>query len=62
MINLLYFLAVLCPPLAVLLCRRYLAALLCCLCLIAFWVPGVVFAWLIVRDYKQERFLKKLRA
>ena len=43
-----YLFAIVLPPLAVLLCRRPLLALLNVLLTICFWVPGMIHAMLVV--------------
>jgi uncharacterized membrane protein YqaE (UPF0057 family) len=43
-----YLLAILCPPVAVLLCGRPITALLNVLLCIAGWLPGVIHACLVV--------------
>jgi uncharacterized membrane protein YqaE (UPF0057 family) len=51
----LYVLAFLFPPIAVLMCGRplaFLVNLILCLC---FWVPGVIHAFYIVNQHLQEK-------
>lgn len=48
----LYFLAIIFPPLAVLLCGRPGTALLNCLLTLFFWVPGAIHAILVVNEHK----------
>lgn len=50
-----YLLAILLPPLAVLLCGRPFQAVLNLLLTLVFWVPGVLHAILIVHDYHEEQ-------
>ena len=50
-----YLLAFLLPPLAVLLCGRPIQALLSIPLTIAFWVPGVIHALLVVHDYHEQQ-------
>ena len=47
---LLYVLAVLLPPLAVLLCKRPGAALLNLVLCLLFWIPGIIHAIYIVHE------------
>ena len=56
----LYFFALFLPPVAVLLCGRPFAALLnllLCCCLV---VPGIIHAFAVVNEYKQDRRMQKL--
>ena len=48
----LYFLAILVPPLAVLLCGRPGTALLNFVLTLFLWVPGVIHAILVVNEHK----------
>ena len=50
----LYLIAILCPPLAVLCCGRFLAALLN-LFLSILYVPGLIHALMVVSEYKADR-------
>lgn len=56
----LYLLAIVFPPLAVLLAGRPGSALLNVLLCILFWIPGVIHAMLIVSDTKAEKRNNKL--
>lgn len=49
-----YFLSFLLPPLAVLLCGKPLLALLNILLTLMGWIPGVIFALLVVHDHKND--------
>jgi len=49
-----YLLAILLPPIAVLLCGRPLQALLNLVLTLIFWVPGAVHAVLIVNQYEEN--------
>jgi uncharacterized membrane protein YqaE (UPF0057 family) len=49
-----YLIALLCPPLAVLLCGKPGKALLNCLLCLCFLVPGVIHAILLVADHKAD--------
>lgn len=51
----LYFLAIVLPPLAVLLCGRPLSALLNLVLTLFLWVPGAVHACLIVHDHNADK-------
>jgi uncharacterized membrane protein YqaE (UPF0057 family) len=54
-----YALAILCPPLALLLMGRGLHALLNIPLTLLFWLPGVVHAWMVIarreREYRDDR-------
>lgn len=50
-----YLLAILLPPVAVLLCGKPLQALLNVLLTLLLWVPGVLHAFAVVADYKAEK-------
>ena len=60
-----YVLAVLCPPLAVLLCQGLFAATVNAVLSLCFWVPGVIHALCVVRQYRlgrrENRFLDKMQ-
>jgi uncharacterized membrane protein YqaE (UPF0057 family) len=51
----LYVLAFLFPPIAVLMCGRPLAFLVNLILCLAFWVPGVIHAFYIVNQHLQEK-------
>lgn len=57
-----YFVAILLPPLAVLMAGKPMQALLNCLLTLFFWIPGVIHAFMVVNEYKadkrQDRMLK----
>ena len=61
----LYLLAILLPPLAVLLCGKPMQALLNCLLCLAVWIPGVIHAMLVVSshqaDKRQDRLIREMR-
>lgn len=50
-----YLIAVLLPPLAVLLCGRPFQALLSIPLTIFFWIPGIVHALFVVNAYYEDR-------
>lgn len=50
-----YILAVLLPPVAVLLCGKPFQALFNILFTLVFWLPGVIHALLVVNDYHAEQ-------
>ena len=50
-----YFLAIVLPPIAVLLCGKPLQFLLNIALTLMGWVPGVVHALLVVNDYHEDR-------
>jgi uncharacterized membrane protein YqaE (UPF0057 family) len=56
----LYFLAIVFPPLAVFLTGRIFSALLNVLLCLCLWLPGVIHAIAVVNDYKNQRRLDKL--
>jgi uncharacterized membrane protein YqaE (UPF0057 family) len=49
-----YLIALVCPPLAVLLCGKPGKALLNCLFTLCFIVPGIIHALLLVADHKAD--------
>ena len=55
----LYLLAILLPPVAVLLVGRPIQALLNFLLCLFFYIPGVIHAILIVKDKKDEKRMRK---
>jgi uncharacterized membrane protein YqaE (UPF0057 family) len=60
-----YLLAIVLPPLAVLLCGKPIQFLLNILLTLFFWVPGVVHAILVVHDHladkRSDRLLRAIR-
>ena len=50
-----YLIAILLPPLAVLLCGRPFQALVNVVLTIFFWIPGMIHALLIVNGYYEDR-------
>lgn len=56
-----YLIALLVPPLAVLLCGRPLGALLNLLLTLCCWVPGVIHAMAIVHEKKADERAAKYR-
>ncbi|MCA9292318.1 MAG: YqaE/Pmp3 family membrane protein [Phycisphaerales bacterium] len=58
-----YLLAIILPPVAVLLCGRPFLALFNLLLTLCFWIPGAVHALFIVHDHKaDQRTERMLRA
>ncbi len=57
----LFFLCVLLPPVAVLLTGRMGSFLLSLLLTFLGWLPGVIHAFFVVSDYKQEKRLAELK-
>ena len=61
-----YLLAILLPPVAVLLCGKPFQAVLNFLLTLCFWVPGAIHALLIANDFyedqRAERMIGALRA
>ncbi|MFC0523813.1 YqaE/Pmp3 family membrane protein [Pontibacillus salicampi] len=55
----LYLLAIILPPIAVLFVGRPFQALLNLILTIIFWVPGAIHAVLVVKDRKDDRRMKK---
>jgi uncharacterized membrane protein YqaE (UPF0057 family) len=53
-------LAIICPPMAVLLSGKPVQALFNCILTIFLWIPGVIHAWGVVSDYKADKRIKKL--
>jgi uncharacterized membrane protein YqaE (UPF0057 family) len=51
----LYLLAILLPPVAVLLVGKPFQAILNIVLTLCFWVPGIIHAVLVVLDHKQEK-------
>jgi uncharacterized membrane protein YqaE (UPF0057 family) len=51
----LYLVAILLPPLAVLLCGKPFQALLNCLLTLCFYVPGLIHALLVVQAHKADQ-------
>jgi len=56
----LYLLAILLPPLAVLLCGKPFQALLNCLLTLMLWVPGIIHAILVVNGHHADKRNDKL--
>jgi uncharacterized membrane protein YqaE (UPF0057 family) len=56
----LFFLCVLLPPLAVLLTGRLGSALLNLVLTLFLWVPGMIHAFFVVSDYKNEQRLRAI--
>lgn len=56
----LYLLAIVFPPLAVLLCGKPGAALLNVGLSLFFWVPGIIHAMMVVSEYKADQRTKAM--
>jgi len=56
----LFFLCVVLPPLAVLLTGRIGSFLLSLVLTLLGWLPGVIHAFFVVSDYKNEQRLRKI--
>lgn len=54
-----YLLAILLPPVAVLFCGKPVQALLNLILTLIFWFPGAVHAVLVVRDHKADKRMEK---
>lgn len=50
-----YLLAILLPPIAVLLCGRPFMAILNLLLTLCFWIPGIIHAMIMVHGYNQDK-------
>ena len=61
-----YLLAILLPPVAVLLCGKPMQALLSVLLTLCLWVPGIIHAILVVNshnaDKRNEKLIEAVRA
>jgi len=55
-----YLLAILLPPIAVLLVGKPIQALFNFFLLLLGWVPGAIHAILVVREYKEEKRFERL--
>jgi uncharacterized membrane protein YqaE (UPF0057 family) len=55
-----YFLAIILPPVAVLLCGKPLQALLNLLLTLLLWIPGAIHACLVVHDFHADRRAKRI--
>ena len=51
----LYLLAIVLPPVAVLMTGRPLSALLNCFLTLLFWIPGIIHAMMIVSEHKADK-------
>lgn len=61
----LYLLAILLPPLAVLLCGKPMQAVLNCALTLFLWIPGMIHAFMVVNshlaDKRQDRLIREMR-
>jgi len=55
-----YLVALLLPPLAVLLCGKPVQAFLNCLLTLCFWIPGVIHAFSVVSERKADKRSERL--
>jgi uncharacterized membrane protein YqaE (UPF0057 family) len=55
-----FALCILFPPLAVLLTGKPISALFNAVLTLCFWVPGVIHAFFVVNDFKNEQRLRRL--
>lgn len=55
-----YLLAILLPPVAVLICGKPIQALLNLVLTLIFWVPGAVHAVLVVNNYYEDRRARQI--
>lgn len=53
------FFAIFCPPVAVLMARKPFQALIAFGLWLLLWIPGSIYAWGIVTDYKADQRMKK---
>jgi uncharacterized membrane protein YqaE (UPF0057 family) len=58
-VTLLYLLAIICPPLAVLLVGKPIQAIINLVLTLFFYVPGLIHAVLVVKDKKDDKRMKK---
>ncbi|EEL23131.1 hypothetical protein bcere0017_20990 [Bacillus cereus Rock1-3] len=57
--EMMYLLAILLPPVAVLFCGKPFQAIINFILTLIFWVPGVIHAILVVHDKKADRRVRK---
>lgn len=55
-----YFLAIILPPLAVLLCGKPIQAVFALLLWFCLWIPGSIYACIVVSSYKADQRAKKM--
>jgi uncharacterized membrane protein YqaE (UPF0057 family) len=55
-----YLIAIVLPPLSVLLCGKPIQALLNLLLTLLFYIPGMIHAILVVHDYYEDKRTKKV--
>ena len=55
-----YLLAILCPPLAVLLCGKPFQAILNLLLTLCFYIPGAIHAILVAHNYYEDRRIDRI--
>ncbi len=55
-----YFLAIVLPPVAVLLCGKPIQAVLNLLLTLCLWAPGAVHALIVVADHKAEKRTRRV--
>jgi len=55
-----YFLAIICPPLAVFLCGKPIQAILALFLWFLFWIPGSIYALIVVGSHKADQRTKKM--
>ena len=60
-----YLIAILCPPLAILMCGRVGAAMLNVLLWFMLIIPGILHAWIVIADYhaqlRNERLVRAVQ-
>lgn len=53
------FWAIVCPPIAVLMARKPIQAIVAFFLWLLIWIPGSIYAWGIVSDYKADQRMQK---
>lgn len=55
--DIMYLLAILFPPIAVLMCKKPVQALVNLLLCMLLWLPGMIHALMVVREYKANEMM-----
>lgn len=55
-----YLVAMICPPLAVLICGKPIQAILNLFLCLLLWLPGIIHAWVIVKEHNSNKRVEKL--
>jgi len=53
------FWAIACPPIAVLMARKPFQAIVALFLWLLMWIPGSIYAWGIVSDYKADKRIER---